>query len=206
MDDTTYVLAAIEDFTIINKHDTVSALHGFVNEENDEWDLFLWSKSPVYLMFEMRMKKKWMSHLWVYYSCFVPCLLLTLCSWESMDKYLSGNFMFISDWKTIHVKFDSMDVYTWISIDGEAAHFLLWMTLASCESYINIIESQMSIDRKIAILPNDWYVFNNFYWWQQCLALHHYNSIQWACDFRQRSEVVSWWGYSWLSWYLVMVS
>ena len=39
-DDPTDVVVAIEEFASINKDKAVSALDGFVDEENGEWDLF----------------------------------------------------------------------------------------------------------------------------------------------------------------------
>ena len=40
MDDPTDVVPAINEFTNINKDNTISALDGFVNMENDDWDTF----------------------------------------------------------------------------------------------------------------------------------------------------------------------
>ena len=51
MDDPTDVEAAIEEFAIINKENYVSALDGFVDEENDDWDLGFWSKSSLWAIF-----------------------------------------------------------------------------------------------------------------------------------------------------------
>ena len=54
MDDRTDVVAAIEKFTNINKDDAVSVLDGFVEKENDDWDLFIWIKSPLCMIFLKR--------------------------------------------------------------------------------------------------------------------------------------------------------
>ena len=48
MDDPTDVLQAIGAFANINKDDAVSALDVFVNEENENWDLFLINISIVF--------------------------------------------------------------------------------------------------------------------------------------------------------------
>ena len=81
-------------------------------------------------------------------------------AWESMDKHLSGKLMLISDYKTPHTKFDCMDVNTLTLTDGDAAHFLSWMTLDSFEHY-----SQIRNDKNIAIVPDDcWFLCNDFYW------------------------------------------
>ena len=88
----------------------------------------------------------------------------TPMAWESMDKHLSGKLILISDCKTLHTKFDNMDVNTWFLADGDAAHFHSWMTLASFESYITMKESKIRSDRKIAILSDAcWGLFNDFF-------------------------------------------
>ena len=51
IDDDTDVVVAIEEFAKINKDDAVSALDGFVDEENEDWDLFFWSQSPLCVLF-----------------------------------------------------------------------------------------------------------------------------------------------------------
>ena len=51
MDNPTDVVAAIEELANINKDNAVSAIDGFVDKENDEWDLFFWSKSPLCMIF-----------------------------------------------------------------------------------------------------------------------------------------------------------
>ena len=67
MGDSTDVVMAVEEFNNINKDNAVSALDGFVYEENDDWDiLFDQSLHCVWYflkdLFQIRMKKKWMSH------------------------------------------------------------------------------------------------------------------------------------------------
>ena len=47
MNDPIDVVVAIEEFTNINKDGAVSALDGFVDKENEDWDQFFWSKSPL---------------------------------------------------------------------------------------------------------------------------------------------------------------
>ena len=42
MGDPTDVVAAIEEFASISKDNAVAALDGFVDEENDDWDLFFY--------------------------------------------------------------------------------------------------------------------------------------------------------------------
>ena len=51
MDDPTDLVVTIEEFFNINQDDAVSALDGFVDEENEDWDLFFWSKSPLCKLF-----------------------------------------------------------------------------------------------------------------------------------------------------------
>ena len=158
------------------------------------------------------------------------CLVSTYMAWESMDKNLSGKLMFISDCETLQIKFDGMDVNTWILSYGDAAYLLWWISLASFKSYINMNESQIRSDRKIAIhhdafsfLLNDLLMAAVFmqllshkssndaacYHWQiwcyYLVTLHQCNANQLAYEFRQMSEVVSWWGYSWTSWHLLML-
>ena len=45
MDDPTYVVAALEEFDNIIKEDTVSVLDGFVDDENEDCDLFFDQRS-----------------------------------------------------------------------------------------------------------------------------------------------------------------
>ena len=73
MDSPIHVVAAIEEFANINKGNAASAFDCFVNEESDQSFHCVWYFLKD--LFELRMKMKWMSHLWVYYNCFVPCLL-----------------------------------------------------------------------------------------------------------------------------------
>ena len=80
MDDSIDFVAAIDEFASINEDNAASVLDGFVDNENDNWDLIFWSKSLLCvillkILFGMRMTKKWTSHFWVYYFCFVWCLL-----------------------------------------------------------------------------------------------------------------------------------
>ena len=51
MDDPTEFVVAIEKFVNIKKDSAVSALDGFVDEENNGWDLFFWSNSPLCVLF-----------------------------------------------------------------------------------------------------------------------------------------------------------
>ena len=51
MDDSTDVVVAVEEFANTNKDDAASALGGFVDKENEDWDLFFWSKSPLCVLF-----------------------------------------------------------------------------------------------------------------------------------------------------------
>ena len=51
MNDPTDVVVAIIEFTNINKDDAVSALDSFVDEENEKWEVFFSSKSPLCVLF-----------------------------------------------------------------------------------------------------------------------------------------------------------
>ena len=173
------VLAVIKKITNIKKVDVVSAWDSFVNEKIDEWDIFFdWSLHFVWYflknLFEIRMKMKWMLHPWVYFTCFEPffaidslCEVSTHIAWESIDKHLTSKHMFISDCKTLLTKFDGMDIGT-RSLTGKTCVFW-WMTLASYKNYINMKESQIRCDKKIAILPDICLcLVNDAYWWHQC--------------------------------------
>ena len=48
MNDPTDIVVAIEEFASINKDDAVSGLDGFVDKENEDWDLIFWSKCSSY--------------------------------------------------------------------------------------------------------------------------------------------------------------
>ena len=74
---------------------------------------------------------------------------------------MSGKRMFISDCKTLHMKFDGMDANEWILTDEDAAHFLFSMTLASFESYMDMKKSQIRSERKIAILAHAYWCLLN---------------------------------------------
>ena len=74
MNNSTDVVVVIKEFANINKNNAVPALDDFLDEENEDWDLFFWSKF-LKDWFEMMMKNKWMHLLRVYYSFFVLCLL-----------------------------------------------------------------------------------------------------------------------------------
>ena len=136
--------------------------------------------------------------------------------------------MFISDCKTFYIKFDGMDINAWSSTG--AACFLWQITLASSKSCINMKGSQKRADGTIEILPDLWWcLFNSFYWWQQrwheccdmkvemivpatngnwcyyLVTLHQCNANQWTYEFRSTYEIDPWWGYSWTSWYLLML-
>ena len=45
------VVAAIEEFANINRDNAVLAFDNFVDEKNDDWDVYFWSKSPLCLIF-----------------------------------------------------------------------------------------------------------------------------------------------------------
>ena len=51
MDDPTNNVAVIEEFANIYKDTSVSALDGFVNDKNNDQDLFFWSESPLCMIF-----------------------------------------------------------------------------------------------------------------------------------------------------------
>ena len=83
IDDPTDLIAAIEEFTSNKKEDTKSAIVGFVDKENDNWELCFWWNSCFFVMFLERFAwyedvEEMNIYAWVSYSCFVPCLLWTL--------------------------------------------------------------------------------------------------------------------------------
>ena len=158
------------------------------------------------------------------------CGVSTPMAWESIDDHLSGKLMLINDCKSVHKKYDGMYFTTQILINGDAAHFLSWMTLGCFESYINMKESQIRSDRLPSFLiPVDVFSIDFFnissggmivvtqtfandaasiHWWIWCcyiVTLCQHKVNKWAYGFKQRSEVVSWWGNSWTNWHLIMV-
>ena len=134
----------------------------------------------------MRMMKKWLSHHWVYCSCFVSCLLFTY--YVEYQHPWHENTWINTDYKNLHTKFDSMDVNTW-SLTGGAACFLWWMILTSFKTYINMKESWIKRDKMIDILSDAcWCLFNDFYWWQKwwhnyCHMMQPLNLMFIPCNF-----------------------
>ena len=116
-------------------------------------------------LFEM-MQNKWIYHLWVYYSCFEPCLLLN-CYVECQHPWHENQLINIcqaNSCSSVIAKFFIKILWHGRHLtDADAAYFLSWMTLVSLKSYINIMGK-----RKIIIFSDFcWCLFNDSHWWQQ---------------------------------------
>ena len=135
MDDPTDVVVTIKGFTNINKDYTVLR-SDFLIKVSIVSDI----SGKLYLEWEWR-RNKCTRAAFTLIAIDLFSGVSTPIKQKSMDKHMPGKPMLISDCITVHTKFDHMDVSTWSFTNLDAAHFLLWMTLGSFKSYINMKES-----------------------------------------------------------------